>query len=627
MKKLKNLFFVAIVAIAVWAAPLTVMADTADGATTVTILHTNDMHGRFVASNTAIGIDTIAAIYAATPNAVLVDAGDTFHGMPFVNFGEGYNALTLMNMAGYRIMTPGNHDFNFGVNRLQELAAMADFTVLAANIHRGNTLVFDPYYIIEVDGVTIGFFGLAYPYTPVVTHPDHVAGLTFGDPVEAASQTAAALREQVDVIVAVAHLGVDGSAYSLQVAQAVPEIDIIIDGHSHTHLENGQLVNGVLIAQAGAHAQFLGRIDIVVEDGEVTSINASTITQEYALENYEPLAEITAAIETMNAELDELLGAVVGYTPVTFYGDSPEHRATLRSQEVPIGNLISDSMRWATGAELALLNSGGIRYHIHAGEITKNDIIEVLPFFNYAVVVEITAAQLWEALENGVSNMPGNGRFPQVSGFSFTFDEYAEEGSRVLSVTVDGEELSPTDTNTTFSLAINDFKAVGGDGYTVFTDLPRLGEFGTQDQILIDYMEFADLAAIAVEGRIVNMAGAAGAAVEAETTEEHVDDYEPADYTPEVEDEYEAVDYEPVSEPVEDVPVTPVPVAAVPGTGTVVNCWYLNVREAGSPQAAILGVLRVGTVVNILETNNWNWHRIETADVSGWIYGGFVELN
>ena len=618
MKSFRNLLLTAILAVAVLAVPTVVFADQA---VTITILHTNDMHGRFVLSDTAMGMDLIAAIYDEVENAILIDAGDTFHGLPFVNFNEGENAVLLMNMAGYSLMVPGNHDFNFGVDRLHELEQMANFDLLAANLIRNEVFVFPVFEIVEIEGVTIGFFGLVYPDTPVVTHPDNVAGLDFFSPLDGAEIAVSELTHlNVDVIVAVTHLGLDGSSWATQVAEAFPEIDIIIDGHSHTLIEDGLMVGEVLIAQSGAHAQNLGRVDITVSGGEIYSIAASVISREYALENFTPRADITAATARMNAELGEILDEVVGYSPVTFFGDSPEHRQYLRSQEVPIGNLVADAKRWGTGADLALTNSGGIRYHIHAGEVTKGDIIEVLAFFNYAVVVEITAAELWQALENGVSNMPGSGRFPQVSGFSFvfSFDEATDEDGRLISVMVNGQELDPSDTVTTFSLAINDFMAAGGDGYTVFGDLPRLGEFGTQDEILIAYMAVADLTAIGVEGRIVN------APVPYEPAPYVSAPYVPAPYVP-------APSYVPtpyVPTPYVPTPYAPTPVIApAPGTGTVVNCWYLNVRERGSVNAGIIGVLRAGDVVVIHETTDWNWHRIDAADVSGWVYGGFIEIN
>ena len=649
MKK-KSFIILAVMAMIFWAAPSQVMAEEA---ATITILHTNDVHGRFVPSSTSIGADTIAAIYALWENAVLVDAGDTFHGLPFVNFGQGENAVLLMNLVGYSLFTPGNHDFNFGVDRLLELENMADFGFISANIFREGELVFDAYSIIEIAGVTLGFFGLANPDTPTVTHPDNVIGLYFGNPVEAARQSVYVLQaHEVDVIVALAHLGIDGEAWSLQIAEEVPGLHLIIDGHSHSLLNEGMWVGDVLLAQAGAHYRYLGAVEIhVSEDGSV-HMDAFVIDHETAMEGFEAAADISALIEEMNAELDAVLDIVVGYSPVTFYGDSPEHRAALRSSEVPLGNLVADSMRWATGADLALANSGGIRYHLHAGDITMGDIIAVLAFFNYAVVVEITPAQLLEALENGVSNMPGNGRFPQISGFSFVFDQEAEEGSRIVSITVDGEELDFEDTSTTFTIVINDFMAAGGDGYDVFVGLPRVSEAGTQDEILIAYMAVADLTAVSIEGRIIDLSVAAEleeADGPVDTTDNAYDIDDPVAFedwpAPDAADEPadieepailldpdilvelpDVVAVDPEAITIVDPPAAPAPALAIGARGTVVNCWFLNVRASGSPQANILGTLRVGDVITVLETR-FGWHRFESAEISGWVYGGYIQLD
>jgi len=635
-KATKFLAAVAMFAMAFWLVPVTAYADEYSR---VTILHTNDIHGRFVQSSTSIGIDTVAAILAGWENAVLVDAGDTFHGVPFVNFEQGANAVELMNLAGYSVFTPGNHDFNFGIDRLLELEDEADFAFVSANITRGGAPVFDAYTIIEVDGFSLGFFGLATPDTPTVTHPDNVAGLTFGDPVPAARAAVAALQaHEVDVIIAVAHLGVDGEVPpSVRVAEEVEGIHLIIDGHSHTLLEEGKIVGDVLIAQTGGHLRQLGAVEIVFSsEGELLYMDAFVIDHETALDSFEPVAAITAAAEAMSAEIDEILGEVVAYSPVYFDGD----RDYLRNMEMPLGNLAADSMRWATDADLALTNSGGLRVSIEAGDVTMYDIIAVMPFFNFVVVAEITPAELLEALENGVSNMPGNGRFPQISGFAFTFDPEAEEGSRVQSITVDGEELDLEDTTTTFTIAINDFIQAGGDGFSVFQDLPRVMDADTQAEVLIAYMAVADLSAIEVEGRITEVT--AEAAVVAEEDLDEALDYLAAVLDLAEEDEYEeevplwevvtvvyevdevVIEVEEVAEVAVEVAVeTPAPVA---GTGTIVNCWFLNVRAAGNPQANVLGTVRVGEVVTIFETR-FGWHRIETANISGWVYGGYVQVN
>jgi 2',3'-cyclic-nucleotide 2'-phosphodiesterase (5'-nucleotidase family)/phage tail protein X len=483
-----------------------------EGSTTITILHTNDLHGRFVGNSTnIIGVDRIAAIYAATDNAILVDAGDTLHGLPFVNLSQGVNAVKLMNAAGYRLMAPGNHDFNYsinpltGENHLLYLETLADFDILAANLTWADTgePVFAGYTIVEIADVKVGFFGLVFPDTPTVTHPDGVADFTFGDPVAPARRAVAALQAAgADVIVAIAHLGDEVDALGIIVAEQVPGIDVIIDGHSHSALPEGFMVGDVLVAQTGGHGSSVGAVEIVLVDGEIHSVSATLIDFE-AAQAFEPAAAVAALIAEMNEANAEILEEVVGYNPVLLIGD----RDVLRFMEAPLGNIVANALRWNVGADLAIANSGGIRVDLPAGDVTKGDISAVLPFTNFAVKVEVTPAILWEALEIGVSS-PGHGRFPQVSGFSFAYDGEAEDGERIVSVTVNGTALGRNDTTTKLTLAINDFMSVGGDGYTMFIGLPVLAQGDLMADLLIAYMAAHDISGIGVENRIVNLAAA-----------------------------------------------------------------------------------------------------------------------
>ena len=476
-----------------------------EGSTTIRIVHTNDLHGRLVSGNNVIGIDTVAAIYRATENAILVDAGDTIHGLPFVTFNQGANAVQLMNEAGFSVFTPGNHDFNYGIDRLLALEEVAQFDFIAANLeNEDGTIVFREYSIHEIDGVTIGFFGLAYPGTPTVTNPRNVVGLNFTDPVEAARRNVAYLQNHnVDVIVGISHLGVNGRAWGREVARQVQEIDILVDGHSHTLFEDGYWVEDVLVVQTGAHGAHVGIVEITLYNDEIINRSATVINREQS-EQFLAQNEITETINSMEEDLSLVLDVVVAHSPVTLYGDSDYHRIYLRSEEVPIGNLVADAARWYMETDLAITNSGGIRTHIHEGEVTQGDIINVLAFFNYYVVVEVTPYILWQALENGVSALPGSGRFPQVSGFRFEFDPDKEEGSRVHTVVLaDGTHLNQFDQDTTFSLAINNFMYVGGDDYTVFEELSSIAQGSTQDQGLIAFMNEHDISEIGVEGRIV----------------------------------------------------------------------------------------------------------------------------
>ncbi|MCL2362467.1 MAG: 5'-nucleotidase C-terminal domain-containing protein, partial [Defluviitaleaceae bacterium] len=264
------------------------------------------------------------------------------------------------------------------------------------------------------------------------------------------------------------------------------------------------------------------------------------------------------------------------------------------------------------------MNSGGIRDCFDAGDITLGDVLRVLAFPNYVVVLEVTPAQLWEALENGVAPWPAdNGRFPQIYGFEFTFNGYAEPGSRVVSITIDGVALSPTDNTTTFTLAVNDFLAAGGDGYETFIGLTRVAEAGILSDVFTQFITDgeADMT-IQVDGRMVQVGEESDE--EPEPADDPVEDQVP------ITEEFPIVEDEPVEEE-EEVPV----IEVVPGTGTVVNCWYLNVRARGSSQAPILAFLRRGDVVEVLESvgTQFVWHRIRFGDVEGWVFGRYLEVH
>jgi 2',3'-cyclic-nucleotide 2'-phosphodiesterase (5'-nucleotidase family) len=539
--------------------------------TTVTIFHTNDMHGRFVSTGANIvGMDAIAAMYAATDNAILVDAGDTIHGLPFVNLSRGLDAVELMSAAGYRLMAPGNHEFNFGYARLLELAALADFEVISANAFRGGQLLFAPTSIVEIDGVTIGFIGLSNPNTGILTNANNVRGITFGDFVVAAEQGVAELQAAgVDFIVALAHLGsgvrdefrIDGFAFEL--AEAVSGIDIIVDGHSHTRHVEGLLHNDVLIVQAGGNAAFLGRVDITVADGEIVDITATTlnradIVEELGLEQEtRPMFGLTASIlvgefgdllRDLMDEQEAYLGVVVAQLPEALGVEN------IRAEEMPAGNLVADAMLWATNADIALQNGGGLRAPgLPLGDVTVGSLYTFLPFGSIVVTVELTSAQIWAMLNHSLGALTGDipsGGFLQVAGISFTFNPDAPFGARVTSATVGGVELDPQGT-ARFMVALPSFVAteqqpgVGGDGFPLPVGVEWVEEFQTLDEVLVDFLNSDAFAVPVVEGRIA-VAVAAEYVAEEPAVEEPVAD-EPV-----------------VDEPVVDEPVVEEPVVAEP---------------------------------------------------------------
>lgn len=467
------------------------------------ILHTNDTHSRVSeSSNDGMGFAKIAAEVSAfkaqNPNVLLVDAGDTLHGQTFATLNKGENIVQLMNMMKYDAMTPGNHDFNYGYEQLTTLSKKMAFPLLSANVKKADgTTLYTPYVIKEIGGIKVAIFGLSTPETAYMTHPNNVVGLTFADPIAEAKATVAQLKGKADVVVCLSHLGLNETSEftSKRLAQEVDGIDVIVDGHSHTTLAEGLKVGNTIIGQTGEYDKNLGVIELTVSSGKVTSSKASHVTKAQA-------AEITPdqSVSDLIAQLSEankvITDVVIGKTSVALKGE----RAMVRAGETNLGNLITAAMLDVSGADVALTNGGGIRASIDAGDITKGEVITVLPFGNYVVVKSVTGQELKDALELGVSKYPeANGAFPHVGGITFTFDAGKAAGSRVTAVAVNGK---PLDLSKSYTLATNDFMAAGGDGYTMFADNKIQGEYPALDEVLISYIAKSPAVSPVVDGRV-----------------------------------------------------------------------------------------------------------------------------
>ena len=499
----------------------------------ITVIHTNDTHSRLIGTNTEIGFAKIATLIKeakeANPNTLVLDAGDTLHGMPIVNISKGENAIKVLEAAGYDYMTLGNHDFNYGKERLFELRDMSQVGMLSANIVDENgEYIFTPYVIEEVGDVKVGIYGLSTPDTVILTNPNNVVGLVFKDPIEVSKEMVEELEDKTDVIIALAHLGLDESSTltSKALAQEVEGIDLIIDGHSHSMLEGGQLENNTLIVQTKNYGQNLGYVDIEILEGEVTGITARLLAAADTADVV-PDPDLQKIIEDIEAANAEVFNEVIATTGVYLDGV----RENVRTKETNLGNLSADAARAATGADIAFVNGGGIREDIPVGDITKGKIAAIFPFGNTIEVKKITGADLKAMLEWSVSDYPAaKGAFLQVSGLEFTFDPAKEIGSKVVEILVGGEAF---DEAKEYTVAINDFMSTGGDGYAMLADYDVLAIYGTYEEIIIDYLVANGTAGSEVSGRIKVM----------ETVVEEPEPVEP--------------------EPVEPAPVEPEPVEVV----------------------------------------------------------------
>ena len=477
----------------------------------IVILHTNDVHG-------AIGeYAKVAALkqayQAAGAYVLLADAGDFIQGDPTVSASQGKTAIELMNLAGYDVAAPGNHEFDYGYPNLKTLAGEADFPILAANVRYDNAAALgEQTTFTTTDGKKIGIFGLDTPETATKAHPDKIKGVSFLAAQEmfdcAQAQVDALKAEGCDYIICLGHLGIDAESTgnrSIDLLEKVTGIDVFIDGHSHSTLEeikeatNGTgKVGDTVLTSTGTKLANVGMVDIS-PDGTIST--SSLATSELTVT---PDAKVAARAEEIQKEIDADYGTVFAKTEVALDGE----KANVRTGDTNLGDLIADAMLWQAGlldegVDAAVTNGGGIRASIAAGDITKKDINTVLPFGNTLYVVKVTGAELLEALEASTYCTPeAIGGFPQVAGIEFTvntgaqFDTkelypgstYGKPASinRVMIQTVGGEAFNPEET---YTIVTNDFMGAGGDTYYAFKAASSGYDSGVPlDEVVMDYI-------------------------------------------------------------------------------------------------------------------------------------------
>lgn len=483
-----------------------------EGDTVIKVFHTNDIHGRAgydAAGNNGAGLigfaqfkSFIDAESADADGKLVLDAGDVFHGQPFASLNQGESIAKLIQEVGYDAISPGNHDFNYGVDRLLDLETLSGTPLLSANIMEvdaeGNKtpLIADNTMIKEIDGIKVGIFGLTTPETAYKTNPKNVETIDFGSKAEVieAAETAVEELQQdgAQIIIALAHLGLDATSEvkSSDIANALPSIDLIIDGHSHHNLTNGQIVNGVTIASAGEYFKNAGVVTIGYdkEESVVTAVAARTYSApELTLTEYPENTAIKAQYDNIALEQEVIQSEIVGSTPILLDGV----RDNVRGGETNLGRVITNAMLAESGADIAITNGGGIRASINAGDITKGSVITTLPFGNYIVTKSLTGAQIKSALEQGMAF--GAGSFPHYAGMEVTVNKQSVasgsttiEKGRVVSITVDGD---PMDMAGEYVVATNDFMAAGGDGYTALQAPDVLNNFAALDEAVINYLD------------------------------------------------------------------------------------------------------------------------------------------
>ena len=497
MKKLLALFLSILMMLMVL--PAVAQEAPAEDPVVITIFHTNDVHGRYN-SSAGMGYAMMASFVNQARkdgNVLVVDAGDTLHGTVFANATKGESIVEVLNAIGYDAMAPGNHDFNYGVDRLKELEELMDFPLLNANIlQKSGKPVFTPYTVIEIAEKKIAFVGAANPDIKSAIHPEYTANLEFEgvEPVYEAVQIA---RAAADAVIILAHWGCDDaySSNSIEALATIPGVTAVIDGHSHTSLYDiAQEPNEetALVTSTGEYLNNLGKLTITFLPEGGVELAAELIPNPGIFEDHAIINAIEAVEEAQSAELDK----VVGESTVDLEGE----RAVVRTSESNWGNLACDIFLYATGAEVALMNGGNIRASTPAGPLTARDVNTVFPFGNLVVLMEVSGQAILDALEVGLSVYPEtNGGFPQVGGMVVSFDPELEPGARLVQVLVGGEPIDP---DAKYKLATNDFLASGGDNYSSLAEFPVLFNMGAMDEVIVDYLLKNSPVAPELEGRI-----------------------------------------------------------------------------------------------------------------------------
>ncbi|MHA5221423.1 5'-nucleotidase C-terminal domain-containing protein [Dysosmobacter sp. Phy] len=475
----------------------------------IVILHTNDVHGAIA------GYAKVAALKdayeAKGAYVLLMDAGDFIQGDPTVSVSEGATAVELMNMAGYDVVSMGNHEFDYGYENMKTLAAAAEFPIVDANVLYNGKVAFEDNVVFTApDGTKIGVFGLDTPETATKAHPAKIQGVTFLAEDKlfdcAKKQVAALEAEGCDYIVCLGHLGIDDESTgnrSIDLLKKVSGIDVFIDGHSHSTL--GEVtaaaeaagIAGTAVTSTGTKLENVGVVTINGESISATVTALADLTAEDA--------DIAARAAAIQKEIDDDYGTVFAKTEVALNGEKDPGN---RTEETNLGDLICDALVWGAKkngetVDAAVTNGGGIRASIAAGNITKKDINTVLPFGNTLGIVKVTGAELLEALEASTYCTPAAiGGFPQVSGIEFTVDTTVayDQGDlypgstyygpksiqRVTIETVGGKAFDP---KATYSIATNDFLAAGGDTYYAFAAASVNYDLGIpMDEVVMDYI-------------------------------------------------------------------------------------------------------------------------------------------
>ncbi len=465
------------------------------------ILHTNDFHGRILPQ--VIGEDTLggSAVLAAHFDSLraqvdgptfLLSGGDVMQGTAVSNLSWGRASIALYNEKGYDAAALGNHEFDWGLDTLRVRVAESEFVWLAANIleHPAGTRPdwIRPWVILEEGGLRVGVVGVALAMTPEIVMAGRTEGLEFLPEAPAIDEAVRELRAQgVDAVIVTGHVGAiceePGEAPEelssgcrgglIEIVEAMTEpVDLFVGGH--THLRNLTDVAGIPIVQTPAYSGGISvtRFDVPARTGtEAGTPDRPTLVHRSIREPWarlvDPDTAVARMVEEWTVEIRPILEEPVATLARPF---SNEERAP---RENPAGNLLADAQRWATGADVGIVNNGSLRRSLPEGEVSWEILYEFQPFQNELVLLHMDGALLRDVLEFGLD--AGGNPWTHISGAHVRYDPAAPQGERIREIRLeDGRVVAPDDR---IRLGTTEFLATAGDGYELLleADMERTG--------------------------------------------------------------------------------------------------------------------------------------------------------
>ena len=467
-----------------------------------TFLSTNDFHGQLATGKLVSGKPVGGAAYdmtyinnykALNPlGTSLYDAGDIMQGTPISNLLLGESVIDVYNHMGYQLATVGNHEFDWGLATLHARMAQADFPFIVANIFNTGTDTrpswAKPTAMFTVKGQQVGVIGVTSKDTPTIVMAGNTAGLEFREPGPIVSQLAAQLRAAgADVVVVLAHMpDVYGGKVTGEMATvAVPGVDLIISGHSHSGYSGK--INDIPIIEAYSSGTAIGVSDLRY-DRLLRNIATSTLKVVTTYNaDITPDAGIAALVAKYQAEIAPIVNAVKAKTlgPIT--------KTANAAGESPMGTLIADAQAWKGGTQIAFMNPGGIRaditYSAYPHDVTYGDFFTVQPFDNKLVTMTLTGSQIYDLLEQQFPPTQSAPKVLLVSGIKYSYNLALPAGSRITSLTLaDGTPIAKD--STTYTATMNEYLATGGDKFSAFLNGTNVTRIGVSDlDALIEYVQ------------------------------------------------------------------------------------------------------------------------------------------